>query len=189
MHQVGNFVQFTLLKEEPSIIDRLVRAVATRRLTPFHVTTFAYVYHYMILENRDLSLLTFNNFRTCLSQLDIPLPYLHVRMDQEKYRGSRPRIPDQKKANDKFMVFMDKRAKKRSQAFEESLIKFDMTRARFEELIRGETVTATIKEEVSKVTSHIDSKFLEIIKLMGIDQNDPRAAEVKRNLRLVVDNT
>lgn len=189
MHQVGNFVQFTTLKEEPSILDRLVRAVATRRLTPFQVTTFAYVYRYMIIENRDLSLLTFNNFRTCLAQLDIGMPFLNVRVDKDgKYRGSRPRLPDQKKANDKYMLAMDKRARLRLAAFEEALVKFDLTRERFEEIISNESASEIIKGEVSKVTSHIDAKFQEIIKLMGIEATDPRAAEVKRNLRLVVNN-
>lgn len=196
MHQVGSFVQFTITKEEPQIIDRLVRAVATRRLSHYQMTTLFLVYRYMVLENRDIALSTFNNFRTVLAQLDIIEPNLHIRMSEGLYRGSRPQFPNRKTKNDLYMAAMSKRANRRTQEFENALSVYKMTREEFEAALSEANVTKVVKEEVgkvkeavTKVATDLDAKFQEMLKLLGIDQNHPKAAEVKQNfLRLVVNN-
>jgi hypothetical protein len=195
MHQCGDFLHFTLLKEEPSIIDRLVQAGLQPGLTSFQAETIRLMYEYLVVKNFDIRVDTFSNFQVVLAQLGIEQPTLHIRITDGKHRGSRPRLPDPKTDPVGFQKQKQKRALKRLCAFKASLNLYQISSDEFVARLTGHRVDpieakiTAIKTKVDQITDHFDQSFLDFLKKMGIDETHPKAAEVKQNfLRLVVNN-
>lgn len=190
MHQVDKFVYFTSRIEEPSIIDCLVQAVAQRRLNQYESKTLEIVHRYLIVENRNLLLDTFNNFRQVLHRLDIGPPILNQRIVDGKHRGSRPRMADPHRDPIKHQNQMEKRARQRTMNFAASLQKYGITRDEFEQLLRDAGALARVESKVDAIRTSVDKNFAEVLKLIGLDKDQVDQQEVKKTLlKLVVNNT
>lgn len=197
MHQCGDFVHFTPLREEPSIIDRMIRAALKDDLTRFQADTLRLIHDYMVVKNFDIRLDTFDNFLVVLAQLGIPKPELNVRVVEGKYRGSRPRLPDPRKDPLGFKKQKQKRAIKRVESFREILTQHQLGQdefmARLGYASRRDPIEQKLTQihtKVHEITDHFDQSFADFLRKMGISQDDPKAAEVKQTfLKLIVNNT
>lgn len=162
MRSISNgYLAFTLMKEEPSLIDAFVRMVSTvPHFDDSDRKTLRYVKEFLIERNREMSVTTFDCFMRMLDTHRIPKPELDMKFERGQYRGSYYPIPSEHSDPQGRTKKLAKRAKKRNDAWNTSLIKYGITENQFDMKIYDRT--SALGDLRDAFQSKMDERYMEL---------------------------